>query len=101
MHVLSISTTSVVKRQEGEWRGELRARDIDESPRHAAGTPDDTERARPDMHNDGHAKYGTSPLPAAIPGGFARSPVSSRVATVRFAHPFGVVAAAFDDPSEP
>jgi len=38
------------------------------------------------------------PLPAAIPGGFARSPASSRVATVRFAHPFAVVAAAFKTP---
>jgi hypothetical protein len=47
------------------------------------------------MHNDGPAKYRTSPLPAAIPGGFARSPASCRVATVRFAHPFAVVAAAF------
>ena len=43
-------------------------------------------------------KYRTSPLPAAIPGGFARSPASSRVATVRFAHPFAVVAAAFQTP---
>ncbi len=40
-------------------------------------------------------KYRTSPLPAAIPAGFARSPAGSRVATVRFAHPFAVVAVAF------
>jgi hypothetical protein len=45
--MLSISTTSVVKRQEDEWRGELRARDIDENPNTPRGplmTPNAPDR---------------------------------------------------------
>ena len=99
MHMLSISTTSVVKRQEDEWRGELRAR---ETSTKAPDTPRGPLRTRnaPDRTciMTATQKYRTSPLPAAIPGGFARSPASSRMATVRFAHPLAMVAAAFQTP---
>jgi hypothetical protein len=74
------------------------AKDIDESPRYAAGTLMTRNAPARTCIMTATQKYRTSPLPAAIPGGFARSPASSRVVTVRFAYPFAVVAAAFRDP---
>ena len=74
MQMLSISTTSVVKQQQDKWRGELRARDIDESPRYTAWNPDDTERARPHMHNDGHAKVQDRSTPGGDPGWLRAEP---------------------------
>ena len=74
------------------------ARDTGESPRYAAGTLMTANAPSRTCIMTATQKYRTSPLPAAIPGGFARSPASSRVATVRFAHPFAVVAAAFHKP---
>ena len=76
------------------------ARDIDESPKTARG-PLMTRNAPARTRMTAPQKYRTSPLPAAIPGGFTRNPASSRVATVRFAHPIAVVAAAFHDPPQP
>jgi crotonobetainyl-CoA:carnitine CoA-transferase CaiB-like acyl-CoA transferase len=99
MHMLSISTASVVKRQEDEWRGELRARETSTKAPDTPRGPLMTRNApaRTCIMTATH-KVQDRPLPAAIPGGFARSPASSRVATVRFAHPFAVVAAAFQTP---
>ena len=74
------------------------ARDIDESPRYAAGTLMTRNAPARTCIMTATQKYRTSPLPAAIPGGFARGPASSRVATVRFAHPLAAVAAAFHGP---
>jgi hypothetical protein len=73
------------------------ARDIAESPRYAAGPVVTRNVPAGTCIMTATQKYRTSPLPAAIPGGFAE-PASSRVASVRFAHPFAVVAAAFHDP---
>ena len=56
------------------------AKDIDESPRYAAGTLMSRNAPARTCIMTATQKYRTSPLPAAIPGGFARSPASSRVA---------------------
>ena len=56
MHMLSISTTSVVKRQEAKWPASCERERHQRKPQIRRGDPDDTERARPHMHNDGHAK---------------------------------------------
>jgi hypothetical protein len=43
------------------------ARDIDESPRYGAGTLMTRKRARPHMHNDGHAKVQDQSTPGGDP----------------------------------
>ena len=59
-------------------------RDIDEGPRYAAGQLMLRNAPARTCVMTAPQKYRTSPLPAAIPGGFARSPASSPTAPATF-----------------
>ena len=63
------------------------ARDIDESPRYAAGKLMLRNAPARTWVMTAPQKYRTSPLPAAIPSGFARSPASSPTAPATFTAP--------------